>query len=100
MAGGVLDFADELFNDVFKEQHAGGVELAPEMERHQVPVEYLANPELAQALQTVHTVKTPTAVEAADAIVKERMFLIGKEGGWAPVSSPAAPGPSWWTGFI
>jgi hypothetical protein len=54
--------------------------LAPEMERHQVPAEYLANPELAQALQTVHTAKTPAAVAAADATVQERMFLIGKDG--------------------
>jgi hypothetical protein len=54
--------------------------LAPEMERHQVPVEYLANPELAQALQRVHNAKTPKAVAAADAEIKERMFLIGKDG--------------------
>ncbi|MEO3935043.1 hypothetical protein WMO79_19790 [Micrococcaceae bacterium Sec7.4] len=54
--------------------------LAPEMERHQVPVEYLANPELAQALQTAHSAKTPAAVTAADATVQERMFLIGKDG--------------------
>jgi hypothetical protein len=47
--------------------------LAPEMERHQVPVEYLANPELAAA-------KTPAAVAAADATVQERLFLIGKDG--------------------
>ncbi len=54
--------------------------LAPEMERHQVPVEYLANPELAAALQTAHAAKTPAAIEAADATVKERLFLIGKDG--------------------
>jgi hypothetical protein len=54
--------------------------LAPEMERHHVPVEYLANPELAQALQTAHTARTPTAVAAADATVQERLFLIGKDG--------------------
>jgi hypothetical protein len=53
---------------------------APEMERHQVPVEYLANPELAQALQRAHNAKTPTAVAAADVEVKERLFLIGKDG--------------------
>jgi hypothetical protein len=63
-----------------EELRAQAAALAPEMKRHQVPVEYLANPELAQALQTAHTAKTPTAVEAADAIVKERMFLIGKDG--------------------
>lgn len=54
--------------------------LAPEMERHHVPVEYLANPELAQALQRAHNAKTPKAVAAADADIKERMFLIGKDG--------------------
>ncbi|MDQ0636432.1 hypothetical protein QFZ40_004403 [Arthrobacter pascens] len=54
--------------------------LAPEMERHQVPAEYLANPELAQALQTAHSAKTVKALEAADATVQERMFLIGKDG--------------------
>jgi hypothetical protein len=63
-----------------EELRAQAATLAPEMERHQVPVEYLANPELAQALQTVHTAKTPTAVEAADAAVQERLFLIGKDG--------------------
>ena len=63
-----------------EELRAQAVTLAPEMERHQVPAEYLANPELAQALQTAHTAKTPTAVEAADATVQERLFLIGKDG--------------------
>ncbi|WP_427019488.1 hypothetical protein ACQCSX_23215 (plasmid) [Pseudarthrobacter sp. P1] len=63
-----------------EELRAQAAELAPEMERHQVPVEYLANPELAQALQTAHSSKTPAAVAAADATVQERMFLIGKDG--------------------
>ncbi|MEO5779894.1 MAG: hypothetical protein ABIQ22_09015 [Arthrobacter oryzae] len=63
-----------------EELRAQAAELAPEMERHQVPFEYLANPELAQALQTAHSAKTPTAVAAADATVQERMFLIGKDG--------------------
>jgi hypothetical protein len=63
-----------------EELRAQAATLAPEMERHQVPVEYLANPELAQALQTCHSAKTPTALAAADATVKERMFLIGKDG--------------------
>jgi hypothetical protein len=54
--------------------------LAAEMERHQVPVEYLANPELAQALQRAHNAKTPKATAAADAEIQERMFLIGKDG--------------------
>jgi hypothetical protein len=63
-----------------EELRAQAATLAPEMERHQVPVEYLANPELAQALHTVHTAKTPAAVAAADATVEERLFLIGKDG--------------------
>jgi hypothetical protein len=63
-----------------EELRAQAEKLAPEMERHRVPVEYLANPELAQALKTAQSAKTPTAVEAADAAVKERMFLIGKDG--------------------
>lgn len=63
-----------------EELRAQAQKLAPEMERHQVPVESLANPELAQALQRAHNAKTPTAVAAADAEIKERMFLIGKDG--------------------
>lgn len=63
-----------------EELRAQAEKLAPEMERHQVPVEYLANPELAQALQRAHNAKTPKAVAAADAEIKERMFLIGKDG--------------------
>jgi hypothetical protein len=50
------------------------------MERHQVPVEYLANPELAQALQRAHNATTPKAAAAADTEIKERLFLIGKDG--------------------
>jgi hypothetical protein len=63
-----------------EELRAQSEKLAAEMERHQVPAEYLANPELAQALQTAHSAKTPTAVVAADATVQERLFLIGKDG--------------------
>jgi hypothetical protein len=63
-----------------EELRAEAEKLAPEMERHQVPVEYLANPELAQALQRAHNAKTPKAVAAADADIKERMFLIGQDG--------------------
>ncbi|WP_104045110.1 hypothetical protein [Arthrobacter sp. ZGTC412] len=63
-----------------EELRAQAAKLSPEMERHQVPVEYLANPDLAQALQRAHNAKTPTAVAAADAEIKERMFLIGKDG--------------------
>lgn len=63
-----------------EELRAQAVKLAPEMERHQVPVEYLANPELAQALQRAHNAKTPKALEAADGAIRERLFLIGKDG--------------------
>jgi hypothetical protein len=63
-----------------EELRAQAAKLAPEMERHQVPAEYLANPELAQALQTAHNAKTPKAVAIADSDIKERMFLIGKDG--------------------
>jgi hypothetical protein len=63
-----------------EELRAQAEKLAPEMERHQVPVEYLANPELAQALQRAHNAKTPTAAAAADTDIKERLFLIGKDG--------------------
>jgi hypothetical protein len=63
-----------------EELRAQAAKLAPEMERHQVPAEYLANPELAQALQRAHNAKTPKAVALADADIKERLFLIGKDG--------------------
>ncbi len=63
-----------------EELRGKAAKLAPEMERHQVPAEFLANPELAQALQRAHNAKTPKAVVAADAEIKERMFLIGKDG--------------------
>ncbi|WP_454700007.1 hypothetical protein [Arthrobacter humicola] len=63
-----------------EELRAHAAKLAPEMKRHEVPVEYLANPELAQALQRAHNAKTPKAVAVADADIKERMFLIGKDG--------------------
>lgn len=63
-----------------EELRAQAAKLTPEMERHQVPVEYLANPELTKALQQAHNAKTPKAMEVADSAVKERMFLIGKDG--------------------
>ncbi|MGP0224031.1 hypothetical protein [Paenarthrobacter sp. NCHU4564] len=63
-----------------EELRAQAAKLAPELERHQVPVEYLASPELTKALQQAHNAKTPKALEVADAAVKERMFLIGKDG--------------------
>lgn len=63
-----------------EELRAQAKTLAPEMERHQVPAEHLANPELARALQNAHHAKTPAAQEAADIEVKERMFLIDQDG--------------------
>lgn len=63
-----------------EELRAQATKLAPGMERHQRPVEYLVNPELALALQRAHNAKTPSAAEAADADIKERLFLIGKDG--------------------
>ena len=63
-----------------EELRAQAAKLSPEMERHQVPVEYLANPELVQALQRAHNAKTPKAIAVADADIKERMFLISKDG--------------------
>ncbi|TQS88593.1 hypothetical protein EU811_20825 [Arthrobacter sp. TS-15] len=63
-----------------EELRAQAAKLAPEMERHQVPAEYLASPELTKALQQAHNAKTPKAREVADAAVKERLFLIGKDG--------------------
>jgi hypothetical protein len=63
-----------------EELRAQAKKLAPEMERHKVPAEYLANPELVQALQRAHNAKTPKAAAAAGADIKERLFLIGKDG--------------------
>lgn len=54
--------------------------LAPVMERHQVPAEYLTNQALVAALQTEQDATTPEAIEVADTIVKERLYLIGKDG--------------------
>ncbi|MDQ6753691.1 MAG: hypothetical protein M3017_09825 [Actinomycetota bacterium] len=63
-----------------EELRAKAQKLAPEMARHQAPVEYLSNTGLAQALQSAHDARTPAAVEAADSAVKERLYLIGKDG--------------------
>lgn len=63
-----------------EELRAQAEKLAPEMERHQVPVEYLNNHALAEALQSAHAARTPAAIEAADTSVKERLYLIGKDG--------------------
>lgn len=63
-----------------EELRAKAEKLAPEMEKYQVPVEYLSNPAMVAALQNAHDAKTPEAIEAADATVKERLYLIGKDG--------------------
>lgn len=63
-----------------EELRAKAVKLALEMERHQVPVEYLNSPALSAALQSAHDAATPAAIEAADTAVKERLYLIGKDG--------------------
>ncbi|MCF3139702.1 hypothetical protein LRQ04_10590 [Paenarthrobacter sp. AR 02] len=63
-----------------EELRAQSAKLAPEIERHHVPVEYLANPALTKALQLAHNAKTPKAREVADSEIKERTFLIGKDG--------------------
>lgn len=63
-----------------EELRAKAEKFAPEIERHQVPVEYLNNAAMVEALQTAHEAKTPAAIEAADTTVKERLYLIGKDG--------------------
>jgi hypothetical protein len=57
-----------------------GESIAPAMEKHQVPTEYLNNQALVAALQQSQDAKTPEAIEAANAAVKERLYLIGKDG--------------------
>jgi hypothetical protein len=54
--------------------------LAPAMERYQVPIECLNNATLAAVLQQFQDAKTPETIEAADLTVKERLYLIGKDG--------------------
>jgi hypothetical protein len=61
-----------------EELQAKAKNLAPELERHQIPAEYLNDPALAEALQTVHDAKT--TIEAAEANLKERLHLISKDG--------------------
>lgn len=63
-----------------EELRAKTEKLAPEMEKYQVPVEYLSNPAMVAALQNAHDAMAPEAIEAADATVKERLYLIGKDG--------------------
>jgi hypothetical protein len=63
-----------------EELRAKAEKLAPEMEKHQVPVEYLSTPAMVAALQSAHDAKTPEAIEAAETTVKERLYLIGKDG--------------------
>lgn len=63
-----------------EELRAKAQTLAPEIEKHQVRVEYLNNPAMVEALQRAHDAKTPAAIEAAETVVKERLYLIGKDG--------------------
>ncbi|MFF2347678.1 hypothetical protein [Pseudarthrobacter sp. NPDC058119] len=63
-----------------EELRARAQRLATVMEKHQIPVEYLSNEALAAALQQSQDAKTPEAIEAADVTVKERLYLIGKDG--------------------
>lgn len=63
-----------------EELRARAQRFATVMEKHQVPVEYLGNEALAATLQQSQNANTPEAIEAADAAVKERLYLIGKDG--------------------
>jgi len=54
--------------------------LAQAVEKHNVPAEYLRNQTLAAALQRSQDARTPEDIEAADTTVKERLYLIGKDG--------------------
>lgn len=63
-----------------EELRAKAEKFGPEIERHQVPVEYLNNAAMVEALRTAHDAKTPAAIQAADTTVKECQFLIGKDG--------------------
>lgn len=54
--------------------------LHPEMERHNVPEEYLTNPELVDALKASRDATGPEAKTAADLTVAERVHLIQKDG--------------------
>lgn len=54
--------------------------LRPEIERHQVPEDYLASPELVEALHTSKAATGPEATAEADRSVAERMYLIEKDG--------------------
>jgi hypothetical protein len=63
-----------------EELQAKAKNLAPELEKHQIPVEYLNNQALAEALQAAHDARTPESIEVADATVKERLHLIRQDG--------------------
>lgn len=63
-----------------EELRARAQRLETVMEKHQVPLEYLNNEALAAALQQSQDAKTPEAIGAADVTVKERLYLIGKDG--------------------
>ncbi|KAA0973373.1 hypothetical protein FQ154_18530 [Paeniglutamicibacter gangotriensis] len=55
-------------------------ELKDELERHSVPPEYLANPDLVTALQASKEAAGTDAAPDADRVVAERMHLIDQDG--------------------
>lgn len=63
-----------------EEIRANAAALRPEVERHQVPEDYLASPELVEALNNSREATGPEATAEADRAVAERMHLIEKDG--------------------
>lgn len=63
-----------------EEIRANAAALRPEVERHQVPEDYLASPELVEALNNSREATGPDATAEADRAVAERMHLIEKDG--------------------
>lgn len=63
-----------------EEIRANAAALRPEIERHQVPEDYLASPELVEALNNSREATGPDATAEADRAVAERMHLIEKDG--------------------
>lgn len=63
-----------------EENRRRAAELHAQMERHQVPAEYLANDELVAALQAARAAEGTEAAPEAERGVAERMHLIAKDG--------------------
>lgn len=63
-----------------EEIRANAAALRSEVERHQVPEDYLANPELVEALNNSREATGPEATAEADRAVAKRMHLIEKDG--------------------